>query len=98
MSTLIQAGNTEAKALSRAGRIFFAGDTSYTQQLLLDGVVDGVSESEDVAKQTLQRIQHFLTSAPTIYLPSHDPESEMRLTNRTAVSMSPEMVSGMHQT
>ena len=60
---------------------FLAGDTSYTQQLLLDGVVDGVSASDAIAQQTIQRIQNYLHSVPTIYLPSHDPEGVTRLTN-----------------
>jgi N-acyl homoserine lactone hydrolase len=65
---------------------FFAGDTSYTQQLLLDGVVDGVSESDEVAQQTIQCIQKYLHSVPTIYLPSHDPEAVTRLTNHAVLS------------
>ncbi len=67
---------------------FLAGDTSYTQQLLLDGVVDGVSESDDAAKQTIGHIQTYLTSVPTVYLPSHDPESVTRLETGPVVPMS----------
>ena len=72
---------------------FLAGDTSYTQQLLLEGVVDGVSESDEAAKQTLQRIQKYLSSVPTIYLPSHDPEAVKRLTNRSMVTVPSTMIS-----
>ena len=64
---------------------FLAGDTSYTQQLLLDGVVDGVSGNDEVAQQTIKRIQNYLNSVPTIYLPSHDPEAVTRLTNGSVV-------------
>jgi N-acyl homoserine lactone hydrolase len=60
---------------------FLAGDTSYSQQLLLEGVVDGVSGNDEVAQQTIQRIQKYLNSVPTIYLPSHDHEAATRLTN-----------------
>ena len=67
--------------------IFLAGDTSYTQQLLLEGVVDGVSESDEAAKQTIGRIQTYLATVPAIYLPSHDPESVVRLENRSVVSV-----------
>ena len=73
--------------------IFLEGDTSYTQQLLLDGVVDGVSESDEVAQQTIQRIQNYLHSILTIYLPSHDPEAVTRLTNQSAISGPPAMIS-----
>ena len=72
---------------------FLAGDTSYTQQLLLDGVVDGVSANDAVARQTIQRIQNYLHSVPTIYLPSHDPEAVTRLTNRSVVSFPSAMTS-----
>jgi N-acyl homoserine lactone hydrolase len=64
---------------------FLAGDTSYSQQLLLDGVVDGVSGNDEVAQQTIKRIQNYLNSVQTIYLPSHDHEAVTRLTNRSVV-------------
>jgi glyoxylase-like metal-dependent hydrolase (beta-lactamase superfamily II) len=72
---------------------FLAGDTSYTQQLLLDGVVDGVSESDEVAIQTIQCIQRYLHSVPTIYLPSHDPEAVTRLKNHAVASWDSTMIS-----
>ncbi|HEY6407624.1 MAG TPA: N-acyl homoserine lactonase family protein, partial [Ktedonobacteraceae bacterium] len=73
---------------------FLAGDASYTQQLLLDGVVDGVSGSDAVAQQTMLRIQNYLHTVPTIYLPSHDPEAVTRLTNRSVVSF-PSLVASL---
>jgi N-acyl homoserine lactone hydrolase len=72
---------------------FLAGDTSYTQQLLLDGVVDGVSESDEVTQQTIQRIQKYLHSVSTVYLPSHDPEAVTRLANHAVASMASTMIS-----
>lgn len=62
-----------------APSIFIAGDTSYTQELLEQGVVDGVSPDEDVARQTNQRIQAVAREEPLVYLPSHDPGSAERL-------------------
>jgi N-acyl homoserine lactone hydrolase len=59
--------------------LFFAGDTSYTQDLLLAGAVDGVTLKERAARQSMQRIQRYLRETPTVYLPSHDPESARRL-------------------
>lgn len=61
--------------------VFFAGDTSYTQDLLLLGAVDGVSPDERSALQTLSRIKERMQQKPTIYLPSHDPKAEERLRN-----------------
>jgi len=62
--------------------LFFAGDTSYTQQLLLEQAVDGVTRDVALYQQTLQQIRTYLRSVPTIYLPSHDPESAHRLATR----------------
>ncbi len=62
--------------------IFFAGDTSYTEQLMLDQVVDGVSPNAKTARQTLARIHEYIQTTPTVYLPSHDPKAVERLTTR----------------
>ena len=69
--------------LQEAGRsIFFAGDTSYTQDLLLAGALDGVAFNERTARQTIRRVQQYLNTVPTVYLPSHDPEGARRLEAR----------------
>jgi glyoxylase-like metal-dependent hydrolase (beta-lactamase superfamily II) len=61
---------------------FFAGDTSYNQDLMLRGKIDGVSVKAKDAYETIQNIQRFTTTEPVIYLPSHDPASEKRLVNK----------------
>ena len=58
---------------------FLAGDASYTQQALLEQKVDGVSPSKAEALRTLERILAYAKNRPTVYLPSHDPESIQRL-------------------
>ena len=67
--------------------LFIAGDTSYTQQLLVDGKVDGVSPNEEVARQTLSRIMSLARETPLVYLPSHDPESQNRLFNQAILKL-----------
>jgi N-acyl homoserine lactone hydrolase len=67
--------------------LFFAGDTSYTQRLLLAHAVDGVTRDVVLYQQTSQQIRTYLQSMPTIYLPSHDPESVHRLATRTAARL-----------
>jgi glyoxylase-like metal-dependent hydrolase (beta-lactamase superfamily II) len=62
-----------------------AGDTSYSQSLLLAGTVDGVSPDPRVARQTLERILGLAHERPLVYLPSHDPESVSRLANRSVL-------------
>lgn len=56
-----------------------AGDTSYTQSLLLQGQPDGVSASSAEAIETMRRILTHASLRPTVYLPSHDPGSLQRL-------------------
>jgi hypothetical protein len=69
---------------------FLAGDTSYTEALMLTGQIDGVSADDDVAKGTLDAISRFAASGPMVYLPTHDPASAQRLLNReTAYARQP---------
>ena len=65
--------------------MFLDGDSSYTERLMVHGVVDGVSPHDDVARQTLERIRTLAAERPLVYLPSHDPESRERLRWRTTV-------------
>jgi glyoxylase-like metal-dependent hydrolase (beta-lactamase superfamily II) len=65
---------------------FLAGDASYDQRLMLAGRIDGVSLDDDVAIATLRAIRRFATSRRTVYLPSHDPESAVRLADCVCVA------------
>jgi N-acyl homoserine lactone hydrolase len=67
---------------------FLAGDTTYTQQSLVEEQVDGVSPSEVVSLQTMQQIIRYARSYPMIYLPAHDPESGNRLADGITVGVS----------
>jgi N-acyl homoserine lactone hydrolase len=42
--------------------------------------VDGVSADETIATATLRATRHFAREQPVVYLPTHDPESAVRLT------------------
>ena len=66
---------------------FLAGDTSYNEKLMLAGQVDGVSADDDVAGATLIAIKLLAQSRPTVYLPTHDPQSATRLENFQAVEI-----------
>ena len=61
---------------------FLAGDTSYTEQLLLEGKPDGVSPKPQVTLDTMGRILGHAKETATVYLPSHDPECPERLQGR----------------
>ena len=59
---------------------FLAGDTSYTQDNLLNEVPDGIGTIEIV--NTLKNIVNFSKLKPTIYLPAHDPQVPNRIKNK----------------
>ena len=65
--------------------LFLAGDTSYTEELMLAGKADGVSPKPAVTRATLAAIRQFAGTRPTVYLPAHDPGAGMRFANRQTV-------------
>lgn len=65
--------------------VFLAGDTSYTQDLLVAGAVDGVGPDERQQIDTHRRILAFAATRPTVYLPAHDADSARRLAAREAL-------------
>jgi N-acyl homoserine lactone hydrolase len=66
--------------------VFLAGDTSYSQSLMVDGAIDGVTPDVRGARETLDRIREFTRLQPVVYLPSHDPEAGERLAARATVT------------
>jgi N-acyl homoserine lactone hydrolase len=64
------------------GFVFLAGDTSYTEELMLAGAVDGVAPDPGKARDTLERIRRFTEGERVVYLPAHDPQSAERLATR----------------
>jgi len=65
--------------------VFLAADSSYTQDLLLRGVVDGVGSDEAAERLTHERIRAYAAETPTVYLPTHDPETAARLAKRQPI-------------
>jgi len=60
-----------------------AGDTSYTQDLLLARKIDGVSPDPRVTSRTHDRILGLARERPLVYLPSHDPDAAARLAHHS---------------
>lgn len=69
-----------------------AGDASYTEALMLTGQIDGVSENDATARATLRALRQLAAERPTVYLPTHDPESAERLSNRRSASIAQQAV------
>lgn len=65
----------------------FAGDTSYTESHLVQLIADGVGTDIEAEIETHRKILTFAAKNPTVYLPSHDPESLKRLTGRIALKL-----------
>src|SRR5690242_15031570 len=65
--------------------VLIAGDSSYNEELMLRGVVDGVSPDEAKARHTHERIRAFAQQRPTVYLVAHDPQTAERLEQRRPV-------------
>jgi N-acyl homoserine lactone hydrolase len=71
---------------------FLAGDASYTQENMLEGIPDGVGNKESLV--TLGKIRQFTRQHPTVYLPSHDPDSAKRLKKQITVPTNQEALVG----
>jgi N-acyl homoserine lactone hydrolase len=74
-------------AINEDVHYFLAGDTSYSEENLLHKIADGVSPDPNQAVDTMQNILSFASQHPTVYLPTHDPNSELRLKNKTTLSI-----------
>jgi N-acyl homoserine lactone hydrolase len=67
--------------------VLLAGDSSYHEQAMLRGIVDGVSPSDAAAQLTHERIRAFAADTPTVYLVAHDPQTATRLAERRTVTV-----------
>ena len=62
--------------------VFLAGDSSYTQDLMLRGKADGVGADDQAERLTHERIRAYSAANPTVYLVAHDPDTGVRLAQR----------------
>jgi N-acyl homoserine lactone hydrolase len=86
VSVVVQDGDTS---------IMLAGDISYNQHLMLAGRVDGVSADEAVSGASFNAIGRFAQTRKTVYLPTHDPLSAVRLADRQLVRASLDNVTAL---
>jgi N-acyl homoserine lactone hydrolase len=63
--------------------IVFAGDTSYYQEQLLKGWLAGVNKDFTKTRETYKKFINYASLRPTVYLPTHDGNSGIRLLNKT---------------
>lgn len=67
--------------------IMFAGDASYTQDLLIAQQADGIGNDPQAQQNTHRKLLAYAEQHPTIYLPTHDPGSKERLENRITINI-----------
>ena len=72
-------GHVSIVARSEDLTYVLAGDLTYRQHLLMDDVVDGMTENPAVSLASQRRIKQFAQCEPTVLLPAHDPEAARRL-------------------
>ena len=65
--------------------VILAGDASYTEANMIAGQVDGVSADATIARTTLTKLRDLAIRRSTVYLPTHDPDSALRLARRRAI-------------
>jgi glyoxylase-like metal-dependent hydrolase (beta-lactamase superfamily II) len=65
--------------------VLLAGDSAYTQALMLRGVVDGVGSDAAAERRTHDRIRAYAAAHPTVYLVAHDLGVPARLAQRQTV-------------
>lgn len=69
--------------------VLIAGDASYSERALKEGVVDGVAQSEKLHRDTTRRLRELCERRPVVVVPTHDPEAPRRLaeTQVTAIEI-----------
>ena len=79
-------GHISVICVDDAGRhVMLAGDATYTLEQLHARRADAVAPDTNVHVATLETILAHCAQHPTVYLPSHDPESAARLKASTLV-------------
>jgi glyoxylase-like metal-dependent hydrolase (beta-lactamase superfamily II) len=76
LSVIVRDGDTS---------LFFAGDATYSEELLIERALDGSAVDEAAWYQTVDRILDYAHEQPTVYLPAHDPKAAQRLAARATV-------------
>ncbi len=66
--------------------VLLAGDSSYTEDLMLRGKADGVGVDDRGQRLTHGRIRAYAEENPTVYLVAHDPDTAARLAERRLVN------------
>lgn len=64
-----------------------AGDLAFSEQQLRARGLQGICQDVDASRQTLERVWRYVQQTPTVFLPTHDPNSLARLAKRQIVQV-----------
>ena len=67
--------------------VLIAGDATYSERSLLEGVVDGVAEDARAHRDSTARLRELCCRREVVFLPTHDPQSVTRFETRTATTI-----------
>lgn len=76
-------GHCSVLGVTEDSSCLMAGDVSYDQQQLTDEKLAGAHQDFKSAKSTYDSIKKYAAKNKTIYLPSHDNEASLRLSNNS---------------
>jgi N-acyl homoserine lactone hydrolase len=80
-------GHLSVIAVENGISTFIGGDVTYNEAALIAQDFQGPSDAPDKQPQTLANVLQYTQDNPTVYLPSHDPESGKRLATAQIVPM-----------
>jgi glyoxylase-like metal-dependent hydrolase (beta-lactamase superfamily II) len=60
-------------------RVLLTGDAVYSERQLMAGAIDGIALDARAARDSVARLRSLTAQAPTVVLPSHDPDGPARL-------------------
>jgi glyoxylase-like metal-dependent hydrolase (beta-lactamase superfamily II) len=82
------AGHLSAIVQEENHVICFAGDATYSQEMLLADAIDGIGPDPAAQHRTHKQILQFATQTPMVYLPAHEWDAEQRLKTREIMLLS----------
>ena len=59
--------------------LFFAADICYSQYQLLEEKYSGTNASQEMSKDTYDRVKRFAKKQKVVFIPSHDADGAVRL-------------------
>jgi glyoxylase-like metal-dependent hydrolase (beta-lactamase superfamily II) len=76
------AGHLSVIVIDKDVEFMIAGDVTYSEQSLLNRQLQGISFAKSQHLPTIDKVCRHVKEHPTVYLPTHDPESGFRLAQR----------------